>query len=235
MLCVLGAQVGRIYENGKLYREIQNSEERFRQLAENIPDAFFVIAADYSKTFYVSPAYEQIWGRPCSMVYENPMAWADAIHSDDRDRVLNQTQWDQGGSVTDDTFEFRIIRPDGTIRWVMTRTFQIPAGNGAARSIGVATDITDRKLAEARVEHLNRVYAMLSGINSLIVRVTSRDDLFREACRLAVEIGQFKSAWCGWNDASGNVTPVAWAGDAPDLRNRCHQRRIQNRIPTLYS
>ena len=217
VLCVLGAQVGRIYENGKLYREIQNSEERFRQLAENIPDAFFVIAADYSRTLYVSPAYEQIWGRACSTVYENPMAWADAVHPEDRDRVLLQTRWDRGGSVTDDTFEFRIIRPDGTVRWVMTRTFQIRAGNGAARSIGVATDVTDRKLAEARVEHLNRVYAMLSGINSLIVRVTSREDLFREACRLAVDTGHFKSAWCGWNDASGNVTPVAWAGDAPDL------------------
>ena len=217
LLCVLGAQVGRIYENGKLYREIQKSEERFRQLAENIPDAFFVIAGDYSKTFYVSPAYEQIWGRPCSDVYENPMAWTDAIHPDDRDRMRTETRWDRGGSMTDDTFEFRIIRPDGTVRWLMTRTFQVAAGTGAARSIGVATDITGRKLAEARVEHLNRVYAMLSGINSLIVRVTSRDDLFSEACRLAVEKGGFKSAWCGWNDASGKVIPVAWAGDAPDL------------------
>ena len=96
MLCVLGAQVGRIYENGKLYREIQNSEERFRQLAENIPDAFFVIAADYSKTFYVSPAYEQIWGRPCSDVYENPMAWADAIHPEDRDRMRTADQMGPG-------------------------------------------------------------------------------------------------------------------------------------------
>jgi diguanylate cyclase len=218
VLCVLGAQVGRIYENGKLYREIQKSEERFRQLAENIPDAFFVIAADYSKTFYVSPAYEQIWGRPCSTEYENPMGWAEAIHSEDRDRVRIETQWNRGGSVADGTFEFRIIRPDGAVRWILSRTFQISGGDSAAtRTIGVATDITDRKVAEARVEHLNRVCAMLSGINSSIVRVTSRDDLFREACRLAVETGHFKSAWCGWNDASGNVTPVACAGDAPDL------------------
>jgi diguanylate cyclase (GGDEF)-like protein len=58
---------------------------------------------------------------------------------------------------------------------------------------------------------------MLSGINSLIVRVTGRDELFKEACRLAVECGHFNSAWCGWYDDTGTVTPVAWAGDAPNV------------------
>jgi diguanylate cyclase (GGDEF)-like protein/PAS domain S-box-containing protein len=218
VLCVLGAQVGRIYENGKLYYEIQKSEERFRQLAENIPDAFFIITADYSKTLYISPAYERIWGRPCSTVYENPLAWSDSIHPDDRDRMRLESRWDSGGSATSSEFEYRVVRPDGVIRWVLARTFPVRAKDGVpARTIGVATDITERKLAEARVVHLNRVYAMLSGINSLIVRVTSRDELFNEACRLAVETGRFKSAWCGWNNDDGKVIPVAWAGDAPDL------------------
>lgn len=242
VLRVLGAQTGRIYENGRLYRDIQGqamqlrveianrdramtelrkSEERFRQLAENIPDAFFVITADYSQTLYVSPAYEQIWGHPRSSLYENPLAWADAIHPDDRERMRAESRWDTGGSSANDIFEYRIVRPDGTVRWIFARTFQIPGENGIpARFIGVATDITQRKQAEARVEHLNRVYAMLSGVTSLIVRVTDRDELFKEACRLAVESGGFKSAWCGWNDDTGKVTPIAWAGDAPNLVQR---------------
>jgi diguanylate cyclase (GGDEF)-like protein len=64
---------------------------------------------------------------------------------------------------------------------------------------------------------------MLSGINSLIDRITERDELFREACRLAVECGGFKSAWCGWNDLAGTVTPIAWAGDAPNFAQRIWQ------------
>lgn len=239
LLGTLGAQVGRIYENDQLFidkheqtsrlrneiadreramSDLRRSEERFRLLAENIPDAFFIITADFLQTLYVSPAYEKIWGRPCSDLYADPMAWAEAIHPDDRERMRAETGWDIGGSAADETFEYRIVRPDGSIRWMFSRTFLIAGEEGLpARSVGIATDITERKHAEARVEHLNRVYAMLSGINSLIVRIANRDELFKEACRLAVDSGGFKSAWCGWNDASGKVVPVAWAGDPPNL------------------
>jgi diguanylate cyclase (GGDEF)-like protein/PAS domain S-box-containing protein len=236
VLGVLGAQVGRIYENGKLYREMQAqsarlqeemasrehamselraSEERFRQVAENIQEA------DYSKTLYVSPAYEQIWGHPCSDLYENSTAWTDAIHPDDKERVRAETRWASGGLAANASIEYRIVRPDGAVRWILSRTFLIPGEpDMPGRSVGVATDITERRQAEARVEHLNRVYAMLSGVNSLIVRVTERDELLKEACRLAVDSGRFRSAWCGWYDDTGQVTAVAWAGDTPNLLSR---------------
>jgi diguanylate cyclase (GGDEF)-like protein/PAS domain S-box-containing protein len=242
VLGVLGAQVGRIYENGKLYREMQAqstrlqqemasrertmselraSEERFRQVAENIQDVFFIQAADYSKTLYVSPAYEQIWGHPCSELYENSTAWTDAIHPDDKERVRTETRWASGGLPANSSIEYRIVRPDGTVRWILARTFLIPSDHDMpGRSVGVATDITERRQAEARVNHLNRVYAMLSGVNSLIVRVTERDELLKEACRLAVDSGGFRSAWCGWYEETGQVTAVAWAGDTPKLLPR---------------
>lgn len=80
-------------------------------------------------------------------------------------------------------------------------------------------EIEERKRAESKVRHLNRVYAVLSGINSLIVRVTSRDELCTEACRLAVEHGPFRIAWIGMLDSAGEmVLPLAWAGDSQDLR-----------------
>ena len=169
VLSVLGAQVGRIYENGRLYREMQDqatrlqvemanrertmlelraSEERFRQVAENIQDVFFIQTTDYSQTLYVSPAYEQIWGRPCSSLYENSTAWTDAIHPDDRQRVRADTRWDAGGTSVNGSIEYRIVRPDGTVRWILARTFQIPGDAGTpARSVGVATDITERRQA----------------------------------------------------------------------------------------
>ena len=242
VLSVLGAQVGRIYENSKLFREMQDqstrlqaemasreramselraSEERFRQVAENIQDVFFIITADYSQTLYVSPAYEQIWGHPCSSLYENPTAWTDSIHPDDKERIRAETLWDAGGTSANATIEYRIVRPDGAIRWILTRTFKIPGNEDIpARTVGVATDVTERRQAEARVDHLNRVYAMLSGVNSLIVRVTERDELLREACRLAVDSGRFRGAWCGWYDDTGGVTAVASAGDTPNLITR---------------
>jgi diguanylate cyclase len=249
LLGTLGAQVGRIYENDQLFIEkqeqtsrlrievadrervmsdLRRSEDRFRLLAENIPDAFFIVTVDFLQTLYVSPAYEKIWGRPSNDLYENPLAWAEAIHPDDQERIRAQARWDIGGSSADETYEFRIVRPDGEIRWILSRTFLIAGEEGLpARSIGIATDVTERKQAEARVEHLNRVYAMLSGVNSLIVRVTDRNQLFNEACRLAVDSGGFKSAWCGWNDETGKIVPVAWAGDAPNF--------VQHVLPEIAS
>ncbi|MBS0419325.1 MAG: EAL domain-containing protein [Proteobacteria bacterium] len=241
ILSVLGAQSGRIYENGRLYFEVQHhaaqlqvqvderaraaaelkvSEERFRELAENIQDAFFVVAGDLSCTLYMSPAYAHIWGRPWTDGSAAPLPWTDSIHAQDLERLRAEVQQDPRGLSEQRELEFRIVRPDGEVRWICARTFPIAADNSGriGRVVGVATDITQRKQSEAQIEHLNRVHAMLSGINSLIVRVADRTELFWEACRLAVEYGRFRMAWCSWLDPeTSQVTPVAWAGDAPDL------------------
>ena len=241
ILSVLGAQSGRIYENGRLYFEVQHhaaqlqveideraraaaeqkvSEERFRELAENIQDAFFVVAGDLSHTLYMSPAYAQIWGRPWTDDGMRPVPWADSIHSEDIERLRREMAQDPRGLAVKRELEFRILRSDGDVRWICARTFPIVAQNSAdlGRVVGVATDITQRKQAEAKIEHLNRVHAVLSGINSLIVRVADRTELFWEACRVAVEYGRFRMAWCSWLDPeTSQVTPVAWAGDGPDL------------------
>lgn len=79
--------------------------------------------------------------------------------------------------------------------------------------LSIARDITLRKAQEAKIARLNRIYAVLSGINTTIVRVHEEDELFREACRIAVEHGRFVFAWIGKFDAaSQRVTPVAQAG-----------------------
>jgi diguanylate cyclase (GGDEF)-like protein/PAS domain S-box-containing protein len=238
LLATLGAQVGRIYENGSLFREVElhaakllaemeqrenatanlrESETRFRQLAENIEDVFFLLSPDFLQTFYVSPAYERIWGRTIAAAYANPMAWTHSIHPQDMERI--QAVWRAGAAQRTTTFEFRILRPDKSMRWILTRTFLIPeTATTPARIAGIATDITARKEAEARIEHLNRVYTVLSGINSLIVRIRDRRQLIDEACRLAVEKGKFGFAWCGLLDAGAQQTSwAAWAGESDQL------------------
>ena len=233
-------------ENGSLYREVEHhaaelliemekreratanlraSETRFRQLAENIQDVFFLMSPDFSQTFYLSPAYEQIWGRPRGSVYADSMAWADSIHPDDAERIRSNARRALSAEPTNNTVEFRIVRPDKSVRWILARTFAIPAEDSTvARIAGVATDITDRKEAEARIQHLNRVYAVASGINSLLLRVQNRHQLLDQACRLAVEKGQFRFAWCGWLDSDGGeFRDTAWAGDNANFALLLHE------------
>ena len=66
---------------------LRSSEEKFRQLAENIREVFWIMPPAGDEMLYVSPAYEQIWGRRCESLYRNPMSWAEAIHPDDRERA----------------------------------------------------------------------------------------------------------------------------------------------------
>jgi PAS domain S-box-containing protein len=123
---------------------LRDSEEKFRQLAENIREVFFVLTPSADQTLYISPAYEQIWGRSCGSVYRNPNAWQEAIHPDDleRSRLLAVRQM-QGEPVES---EFRIRTPDGLEKWIRGRTFPVRDRAGELiRIVGIAEEITERK------------------------------------------------------------------------------------------
>jgi diguanylate cyclase (GGDEF)-like protein/PAS domain S-box-containing protein len=202
--------------------ELRSSEERFRELAENIQDAFFVVAGDLTRTLYMSPAYTGIWGRPWEPRIDAPLPWMDSVVDEDRQRVATQIGQMDCSTAARREFEFRIVRASGAIRWVGVRTFPIvDDAGGLSRLVGVAADITQRKQSEANIANLNRMHGLLSGINSLVIRVVDRTELFWEACRLAVEQGGFRMAWCSWLDPdTAHVTPVAWAGDGQDFAQR---------------
>src|SRR5207244_2846559 len=98
------------------------------------------------------------------------------------------------------------------------------------RVTGVAEDITERRRADEKIKGLNRVYAVLSGINGLIVRVRDRDELFREACGLAVEAGKFRMAWIGLVDReAGLVKPAASAGEVGDFFESAPLTVVENK------
>ena len=347
-------------EHRLVQQALTDSDKRFRQLAENISDVFFLLDADTNRVLYISPVYAEISGRSCESIYENPGSWVEAIHPDDR--ASTYEKYKKGKVAGKFEFEYRIVRPDGAIRWIETRAFPVrdDAGKivriaGVAKDVtehkhhvealrrshtaireseaefrtmaeampqivwikgpdgsntyfnqhwtdytgltlaesrghgwnkqfhpedllraqdawqkatatigtysiesrlrradgvyrwwlvrgvplqdaagnilkwfGTCTDIHDLKVAELeifgtnlalreneiRIERLNRVYAMLSGINSLIVQVRDRGELFSEACRIAVQSGQFPLAWVAVADPSDQlVKAVAWAGD----------------------
>jgi diguanylate cyclase (GGDEF)-like protein/PAS domain S-box-containing protein len=115
--------------------------------------------------------------------------------------------------------EFRVVRPDGEVRHIEGHAIVQRTADGlATRMIGVNRDITQRKLAEKRITYLNRVFAVMSGINSLIVRVSNRSELFREACGVAVKIGGFRMSLIGLlTPDSRNIEVVASAGKDDEL------------------
>jgi two-component system, cell cycle sensor histidine kinase and response regulator CckA len=146
---------------------LRESEERFRQLAENITESVFWMSEPTAmKMLYVSPAYERIWGRACDRLYANFMDWIEAIHPDDRQRV--QTSYFDRSLLGKYDEEYRVIRPDESIRWIRDRGFPITNQTGIAyRVVGIAEDITNRKLTEAalrRTERLESLGTLTSGI-----------------------------------------------------------------------
>jgi two-component system, cell cycle sensor histidine kinase and response regulator CckA len=146
---------------------LRESEERFRQLAENITESVFWMSEPIAmKMLYVSPAYERIWGRSCNSLDANFMEWIEAIHPDDRQRV--QTSYFDRSLLGKYDEEYRVIRPDESIRWIRDRGFPIKNHTGIAyRVVGIAEDITNRKLTEAvlrRTERLESLGTLTSGI-----------------------------------------------------------------------
>jgi PAS domain S-box-containing protein len=135
-----------ITESKRAQEALQASEERFQQLTDHIREVFWMTNVDKSKMMYVSPAYEGIWGRSRSSLYVSPRNWTDAIHPEDRKRVTESALTKQITGEYDETY--RIIRPDGSVRWIEDRAFPISDASGNIyRLVGIANDITKRKQA----------------------------------------------------------------------------------------
>lgn len=140
-----------ITERKRAEADLKASEERFRQLVECIDEVFFINSQDLSQTLYVSPAYERIWGRSCESLYRAPLSWAEAVHPHDRERLMANLPRIIQGERTQS--ECRIIRPDGSVRWILCRTFPIFDETGQLlRHAGLAEDITERKQLELALQ-----------------------------------------------------------------------------------
>jgi diguanylate cyclase (GGDEF)-like protein/PAS domain S-box-containing protein len=126
---------------------LRRSDELFRQVTENIQEVFFVYSPEPLRIVYVSPAYEHIWGRSLGEAYARPESLADSVHPEDRKRAHETFLQDRQGRPTET--ELRILRPDGSLRWIRVRTFPVHNETGRfIRVVGFAEDATARKQAE---------------------------------------------------------------------------------------
>ncbi|PSB30260.1 response regulator [Stenomitos frigidus] len=126
---------------------LQESEARFRQLAEKIDAVFWLREEPEGRVSYVSPAYERLWGWHPQELYENQYNWVDHLHPDDRDASSQAFQAKAAAGQFDE--EYRIVLADGSIRWVHDRCFPLRDETGKLyRFVGIAEDITDRRQAQ---------------------------------------------------------------------------------------
>ncbi len=166
--------------------ELRASEERFRELTETIREVFWVTDPVKNQVSYVSPAYEAIWGRPRETLYASSLSWVEAIHPDDRDRVLQEAATRQTQGSYDE--EYRIVRPDGEVRWIRDTAYPVFGRDGSVeRIVGVARDITGRKLAQLQflqAQKLEAVGLLADGVahdfNNLLTVILTEAELLGE-------------------------------------------------------
>jgi len=158
-------------------QNLKESETRFRQIAENVREVLWITDPAKSQMLYVSPAYERIWGRSVESLLQNPLSFAEAIHPEDRKRVVAAFPKQTSGDYDE---VYRILRPDGGERWIRDRAFPVKNARGEVyRVTGIATDITDTKLAEEEARHLH---------SELERRIAERTELIRRHSNILLEL-----------------------------------------------
>jgi PAS domain S-box-containing protein len=141
-----------ITERRRSEEALRQSEEKFRLLAESIQDVFWMSTDRLEEIIYLSPAYEQIWGRSRDSAAQRPHPFLQAVHPEDRQQLLEAVQ-ENGQSGW--SLEYRILRPEGSVRWIHGRGFPIRDECGRLiRMCGICTDITERKEAEEQIRRL---------------------------------------------------------------------------------
>jgi diguanylate cyclase (GGDEF)-like protein/PAS domain S-box-containing protein len=152
-------------------RALRESEEQFSQLANNIPQVFWISDASLKQTIYISPACEQMLGVRPEDLRANPRKLVEAVHPEDRVKLMNARKYAALGNYDE---KYRIVRPDGTVRWVQDLAFPVRDADGKVyRVAGIAEDITQRKEAEEKLVY----FAHYDGLTGLSNRVLFRDRL----------------------------------------------------------
>ncbi len=142
-------------EFAQISKSLWESENRFRQIAENIPEAIYITAVDEPKMLYVSPAYEEIWGLKISNLMKNPIDWVKVVLAEDLHLILTlHDHFNDGRTIN--KCEYRIRHADGSIRWLETVAFPVRnEKNEIYRIVGQTTNISDRKELEQEILNIS--------------------------------------------------------------------------------
>jgi len=192
---------------------LQKSEEKFRKITESAQDAIIMMGNDQRISFW-NTAAEHIFGYNAAEAvgHELHALIVPALARSKFVQAFPHFQASGKGAIIGKMTELTALRKGGEEFPVELSVSATQIG-GQWHAIGIVRDITQRKINEVRIARLNRIYSVLSGINTTIVRVHDEDELFSEACRIAVEHGHFTFVWIGKFDADKQqLRPVARAG-----------------------
>ncbi len=204
-------------------QERRENERKFRLLAETIEDVFWMSKPGITDMLYVSPAYEKVWGRSVESLYASPRSFFDAVHPEDRPRVLEEVKRHAMGRWD---LEYRVVQPDGEVRWVRDRGFPLRDGQGSFIGMcGTASDITGLKEAEAAIRKSEQRARELQERSLDGFARTDMESRF-------IEVNQAFEALVGYPEAelremtAQEITPGTWfdkeSGMAEQLRREGH-------------
>jgi PAS domain S-box-containing protein len=165
-------------------KALSESDEKFRQLAENISDVFWITSPDMQQVHYVSPAFARLWGRSVESLYARSQLWSEGIVPEDRERVM-ATFGRLVAGEENVSEEFRVARPNGEMSWINSRGFLVrDAAGKVIRLTGIASDITRRKQFESQLlqsQRMETVGKLAGGIahefNSILTAILGQSEL----------------------------------------------------------
>ncbi|WP_227380785.1 bacterio-opsin activator domain-containing protein [Haladaptatus halobius] len=190
--------------------ERRDSEARFRQIAEQVDSVLWMTDAEMTEVLYINSAYEDVWGRSRELLYEDLSTYLEGIHPDDRKQVeelIDQIAQDARAETPQSEYiaEYRVVQPEGTIRWVSDRGF--PVYNDAGdihRIVGIAEDITAQKQREATLQRQREILQTISEINTVLrqvnkslVEATTQSEIEELVCEHLVTSDLYQAALIG--------------------------------------
>jgi len=190
--------------------ERRETEQKLEQLKQNIPDVVWMTDPDKNAIEFVSDSYEDIFGRSTESLRETPLSFVEAIHPEDRDRVEAALE-DQRRNPGDYEEIYRIIRPDGDVRWVHDRSSEVYEDGELTRIVGIASDITQRKEREQAIEELHRT-------TEALMEVTTPE----EVAEITVDavrnvLGMPATGVHLYDESDGGLVPVAWTDRTEEM------------------
>ncbi|MBL8165725.1 MAG: PAS domain S-box protein, partial [Anaerolineae bacterium] len=210
----LGQHISIALSQAQLNTSLRDSEARFRQIAENINQVFWVRDTAERRLLYISPIFETIWRRPIDTVYQDADAFYDTVHPADLGRVHARHATQEGQEQSD---EYRIVWPDGTIRWINVRIYPVYDEAGKLyREVGLAEDVTERRDAETLVrrqrDYLDALHQTTLDLMSRLDLTTLLNDILSRASGL---LGTKHGYICLRNDEDHVIEAVATQGVFP--------------------
>lgn len=148
----------------EIEHELKISQGAFQQFFDNVPEVVLLQNISDRKIIYISRSYESVFGQPLESAMNNPSVFVEALHPDDRERLLGIVREHTGSGASGKGYhtEYRVIHPDGSLRWINSQGFPIRDHSGQPYRLAVvARDITERKRAEEELRLSERKYRQL--------------------------------------------------------------------------